>query len=243
MKHKKDTSPHVPQRDKLKGQIQIKPFQWTDKQKEFLNLALDKTTKVVFVSGPAGSSKTLLSTYSALDMVIQRRVSDILYIRSAVESADSSIGYLPGEVDDKMAYYGIPFMDKLGELLNKEDIETLKKEGRIEVQPVNFIRGQSWNARVIIVDEAQNMTSKEIYTILTRIGKFSKCFVLADPTQSDMHHGISGFEPSAKHYADQEGNRNGVYYYEFGEEDIMRDPLVKFLVRRYQFMKKGDGTS
>jgi phosphate starvation-inducible PhoH-like protein len=240
MKHKKDMSPHVSQRDKLKGKLEIKPFNWTDKQKEFLNLALDKQTQVVFVSGPAGSSKTLLTTYTALELVNQRRVSDILYIRSAVESADSSIGYLPGEVDDKMAYYGIPFMDKLGELLSRESIEILKKEGRIEIQPVNFIRGQSWNARVIIVDEAQNMTAKEIYTILTRIGKFSKCFVLADPTQSDMHNGGSGFVPSARHFADKEGNENGVFYYEFGEDDIMRSNLVKFLVRRYKIMKEGE---
>jgi phosphate starvation-inducible PhoH-like protein len=238
MKQKRDRSPHVYQRDKLKEKIEIKPLEWTEKQKQFLALALDKNTNIIFVSGPAGSAKTLLATYAALELVNQRRVSDIIYIRSAVESADSSLGYLPGEVDDKMAYYGIPFMDKLGELVTRESIEILKKENRVDIQPVNFIRGQSWNARIAVVDEAQNMTSKEIYTIITRIGRFSKCFVLADPTQSDMHNGnVGGFEKSAQHYADAEGNSKGIYHFEFDDNDIMRSDLVRFLVRRYTLMK------
>ena len=227
-------SPRIPQRDKLKGALDLKPLAWTDRQKEFLNLALDKKTRIMFVSGPAGSTKTILAVYSALELLNQQRVSDILYIRSAVESSDSKLGYLPGEVEDKMAYYGIPFQDKLEELLPKQQIKWLAEDKRISVQPVNFIRGQSWNARFAIVDEAQNMTRKEIFTILTRVGKFSKCFVLADPMQSDINGKSGGFMQLAKNFCDTEGNDNGVYHFELGELDIMRDPLTRFLVRRYE---------
>ena len=220
-------SPRVPQRDKIKGELKLRPLN------QFLNLALDKKTRIIFISGPAGSTKTILAVYAALELINQKRVSDIIYIRSAVESSDSKLGYLPGEVDDKMAYYGIPFQDKLEELLDKPSIQGLKKDNRITIMPVNFIRGQSWNARTAICDEAQNMTKKEIYTVLTRIGRFSKCFVLADPTQSDINGKSGGFEQLAQAFSDTEGNENGVYYMEFGEEDILRDDLVKFLVRRY----------
>ena len=236
MKHKKDTSPVVPQRDKLRGTLTLRPFNWTPRQKEFLDLALDKNTKVVFVCGPAGSTKTILAVYTALELLNQHRVSDIMYIRSAVESADSKLGYLPGEVDDKMAYYGIPFLDKLEELLPRGEINTITKDERIHVMPVNYIRGQNWNARVAIVDEAQNMTGKEIFTILTRVGKFSKCFVLADPVQSDINGKGGAFQQYAKHFADAEGNTQGVHYFELGKQDIMRDELTRYLVAKHETM-------
>jgi len=191
MKNKTDQSPRVPQRDKLKDRLEIRPLSWTEKQRQFISLALNRDTRVIFISGPAGTAKTILAVFVALELLNQHKVSDIIYIRSAVESSDSKIGYLPGEVEDKMAYYGIPFMDKLTELLPKGDIQSLQKDSRIDIQPVNFIRGQNWNAKIAIVDEAQNMTHKEIFTILTRIGRFSKCFVLADETQSDINGNLA----------------------------------------------------
>jgi phosphate starvation-inducible PhoH-like protein len=240
MKQKKDCSPRIPQREKIKNTFIIKQLDWTEKQKQFINLALDKNTRLIFVSGPAGSTKTILAVYSALELLNRHVMSDILYIRSAVESADSKIGYLPGEVEDKMSYYGIPFSDKLEELLNKDTIQFLKKDNRISIQPVNYIRGQSWNARVAIVDEAQNMTRKEIFTVLTRVGRFSKCFVLADPTQSDINGKSGGFSQLSKHFCDTEGAEQGVHLVEFLEQDIMRDALTRFLVRRYDDLLKSE---
>lgn len=238
MKNKTDPSPRIPQRDKLKDRLTLKPLTWTPKQQQFLELALNKDTRIVFISGPAGTSKTVLAVFAALELINQKRVSDIIYIRSAVESSDSKLGYLPGEVEDKMAYYGIPFMDKLTELLGKEDIQKLKKDTRIDIQPVNYIRGQSWNARVAIVDEAQNMTQKELFTILTRIGRFSKCFVLADDMQSDINGKSGGFNRCIKYFADPVGNEKGIWLFEFTDEDIMRDDLIKFLVQRYRIMEE-----
>lgn len=238
MKNKKDTSPQVSQGTKLYNTLDIKPFQWTERQKEFIQLATHKDTKIIMVSGPAGSAKTLLATFAALTLISQKRISDIIYVRSAVESADSKLGYLPGEVKDKMSYYGVPFFDKMEELLPKNDINTLIKDNRISIVPVNYVRGLSWNARCIIVDEAQNLTEKELITVMTRIGKFSKCYVLADPMQSDINGKSGGFSRISKLFDDKESKEMGIHYFEFKNEDILRSDLVKFLVTKFTELKK-----
>jgi len=155
VEHKHDTSPVVYQRTKLKYELSIFERELTEKQKEFLNIALNKDTKLIFVSGPAGSSKTYISIYSALKLLNQKKVSDLLYIRSAVESADSKIGFLPGEADEKMAPYIQPLLEKLAELLPKRDIDSLQKEDRLDSIPLGFLRGLNWNAKCIVADEAQ----------------------------------------------------------------------------------------
>ena len=236
--NKKDKSPRIPQRDKIKSQLEIKPLEWTPKQKEFIELASNKDSKIMFISGPAGSSKTILATYVALELLNKKGHSDILYIRSAVESADNKLGYLPGEVEDKMHYYGVPFLDKLEELLNRASINNLINEKRVEIMPVNFVRGLSWNAKIIIVDEAQNLSQKELITVLTRIGKYSKCFVLADPEQSDINGKGGAFQAMQNLFNDDESKKNGIYSFEFDQEDIMRSELVKFLVNRFRFIAK-----
>jgi phosphate starvation-inducible protein PhoH and related proteins len=233
--NKPDKSAHVPQRDKIKSPFQINELNWTEKQKEFIKIALDKDTKIVFIDGPAGSSKTLLSVFCSLKLLNEKRVSDIVYIRSAVESSDSRLGYLPGDVDEKLHFYNLPFMDKLEELLSKADIDKLNKEQRITMYPVNFSRGMSWNAKCVVFDECQNSTAKEIITVLTRLGKFSKCFVLADPTQTDLHNGKGGgFERIIQLFNDDESIQQGIRVFKFTEDDILRSELVKFLVKKFK---------
>ena len=117
---KQDKSPKILQRDKFKEEIKIRELNWTEKQKAFIDIALNKDVKMMFVSGPAGSSKTLLSIYCALQLIKDKRVSDIMYIRSPVESSDSKICFLPGDADEKLKYYNLPFADKLEELLSKQ---------------------------------------------------------------------------------------------------------------------------
>ena len=127
----KDTSPIISQRSKLKSALKIYERELTDKQKQFLSLASDKTTKIIFVSGPSGTAKTYLSILHALTMINEKRVSDLVYIRSAVECSDKTIGLLPGTLDEKIGVYLQPLVDKLEELLSKNEIELLKKEERI----------------------------------------------------------------------------------------------------------------
>jgi len=226
-----DKSPVVPQKNKIKNEIEIYQRELTIKQKQFLDIALDKTTKVMFVSGPAGTSKTYMSILAALTLMNQKRVSDLLYLRSAVESSDSKLGFLPGEANEKMAPYIQPLLEKLSELTNKSTIDSLQKEERLESIPIGFLRGLNWNARCIVADEAQNMTYKELVTLITRIGEFSKVFILGDPDQSDIN-GKSGFIKMMNGFDDVESKENGIQTFKFDEDDIVRSALVKFIIKK-----------
>ena len=181
-----DKSPKIYQRDKIDFELKIRELDWTDKQKEFFKLVSDKDARIIFVSGPAGSSKTLVAVRAALQMLNDKKASDIICVRAAVESADSKLGYLPGDLQSKYDVYMMPFADKLEELLPIDQIKRLKGDNRITNQPINFCRGLSFAAKVILMDEMQNATLSEFGTLLTRIGKFTKMIVCADPSQSDL---------------------------------------------------------
>ena len=231
MNKKKDTSPKVHQNEKIKESVRIDERQLTPKQIELLNLLQNKTTKLVFISGPAGTAKTYTSILAGLTLLNHKRVSEIVYVRSIVESSDNKLGFLPGEMDEKMSPYIQPLIDKLEELLPKHDIDKLKKEERIHGFPINFLRGLSWNAKCIIADEAQNMTKKELITLITRVGEFSKLFICGDPDQSDIN-GKSGFVPTMNIFDDEESRNNGIYVFKFDEDDIVRSGLVKFILKK-----------
>lgn len=218
----------------IKSKIKLKNFNWSENQKKFFKLALDKETKLIFVSGPAGTSKTLLSVYCGLQLLNMKMISDIMYLRSAVESSAHSLGFLPGSAEDKLAFYNLPFLDKLDELLVTTRPEKLEEEKRVSMFPVNFARGMNWTNKCVILDEAQNCTEKEIITVLTRMGEGCRCFVLADPMQTDIKSNnlSGGFEKMYKIFGDGESKRMGVYNFAFSEEDIMRSELVKFLVKK-----------
>jgi phosphate starvation-inducible PhoH-like protein len=186
---------------------------------------------MIFVSGPAGTSKTFLAVLHALIMIDEKRVSDLIYLRSAVESSDSKLGFLPGETADKLAPYIQPLLEKMGEMLPKHDIDALIKDKRVDGIPLGFIRGLNWNAKVIIADEAQNMTYKELLTLITRTGEFSKVFILGDESQSDIN-GKSGFIKMIGQFDDEESRKNGIYIFKFGTEDIVRSGLVRFIIEK-----------
>lgn len=227
----KDTSPVIPQRNKIHNTLSIDKRILNAKQQEFLDMALDKFTKIMFVSGPAGTAKTYMAIYSALTLLNQRRVSDLIYVRSAVESSDAKLGFLPGEANDKMTPYIQPLLDKLAELLPKNDVTVLQKEERITAIPVGFLRGLNWNAKVIIADEAQNMSYKELFTLITRIGEFSKVFVCGDPDQSDIN-GRSGFIKMISQFDDEESRNNGIRVLRLTDDDIVRSGLVQFIIKK-----------
>lgn len=228
---KKDKSPIIPQNSKLKNELKLHERDLNEKQKKFLEIALDKNTKIMFVSGPAGTSKTFMSVLASLKLLNQKRMSDIIYIRSAVESSDSKIGFLPGDGHEKMAPYIQPLLDKLNELLPKSDIDYLQKEERIDSIPIGFLRGLNWNAKCIIVDESQNITLKELITIITRIGEFSKVFILGDPDQSDIGQ-KSGFTKMISIFDDEDSQKNGIFIFKFDEDDVVRSGLVKFIIKK-----------
>jgi phosphate starvation-inducible PhoH-like protein len=227
----KDKSPVVYQRNKIEHFLTIFQRELTEKQKKFIELALDKKVKLLLVSGPAGSTKTYLSVLASLMLMNEKKISDILYVRSIVESADVKMGTLPGEADDKLSPYKRPLIDKLDELLPKDDIQFLIKDNRIEGLPVGYLRGLNWNAKAVIGDEMQNCTKKELVTLMTRTGEFSKVFLCGDPQQSDI--GVrSGFRDIFNLFNDDDSKANGIYTFEFTEDDILRSALVKFIVQK-----------
>lgn len=232
-----DKSPRISQREKIPYSLEVREFQWTKKQQDFIQLAQDKNTKILFVNGPAGSSKTLLAVYVSLLMLNQRKLSDILYLRAAVESSDAKLGFLPGDLDNKIHYYGLPLLDKLDELLPQSQTDKLIKDERVSIFPVGFTRGLNWNAKAVIIDESQNLIQKELVTILTRLGQFTKCFVLADPNQSDINGKSGAFTKMCNHFNDEASKQMGIHYFEFTEDDIMRSELVKFLVKKFNTLK------
>lgn len=201
----------------------------TKRQKAFLQLIEDDETKIIFLSGPAGTSKTFLSVLAGLQLINSKKIASIYYIRSVIESASRSLGYLPGEASDKMEPYLMPLHDKLEELLLKEDINYLTKEKLIKGTPVNYLRGASISDALIIADEAQNFDKKELITILTRIGEGSKLIVCGDPSQSDIN-GKSGFAPMCKVFTGEDSEENGVFHVKFGTEDIVRSGILKFIL-------------
>ena len=236
----KDKSPIVHQAQKLERPVIIRQRpDLTNKQKEFLKLALDNNTKIMFISGPSGSSKSFLATLAVLELMNLKKVSDLVYIRSIVESSDNKMGYLPGSAEEKLTPYLEPLMEKLDELLFAADINVLLKEKRIDGKPTGFLRGLSWNAKGIIMDEAQNSTFKELTTLLARVGHFSKLFVCGDPMQSDIN-GKSGFEKMCNIFSDQESREKGIHVFYLTEEDIVRSEIVKFIVKKLElYNKKG----
>lgn len=232
-----DKSPKVYQRDKISKNLNIaERGDLTERQKEFLDIALDKKTQLMFIRGPAGTSKTFLSVFVALELLNKRKVSELLYVRSIAESASKALGSLPGEIDDKFKPFIMPLLDKLDELLPVGDIKYLQNDQRIRAIPINFLRGSNLNAQVIIADEAQNFDKKELTTLVTRMGKFSKMYICGDPMQSDIN-GKSGFNTFYDIFNDKESEENGIFTFEFTQEDIVRSDLVQFIIEKIQKSK------
>ena len=191
-------------RDINRSSFEIKcKFELNDVHKTALQLMTLDKTKIVFIDGPAGSNKTYLSVMAGLTLLAEKKVSNIVYIRSVVESASKSIGALPGEIEDKFRPWSIPLMEKLDELIPKTASFNLLKEDQIKCIPVNFVRGMTFHNSFVIVDEIQNFDLKEATTILTRFGQNSKYAVVGDSKQSDIGS-KSGFAQILKAFDDEE---------------------------------------
>lgn len=230
----KDKSVIIPQRNKINFELNIKERpDLTERQKLIIDLILDKKTKAIFIDGPAGSSKTFLSVLAGLKLLNQKRVSDILYVRSVIESASRSIGMLPGELNEKFEPYLIPLNDKLEELLPKEDVDKLFKDNRIKALPINFLRGSNISVKYLICDEAQNLTYKELVTVFTRIGEYSKFIFIGDTFQSDIN-GHSGFGRIYKIFDNDESVENGIFCIKLENKDIVRSGILKFIVEKLE---------
>lgn len=193
----------------------------------FYNLTQSSRTNMVFVDGVAGTAKTYIAVYSALELLKNREVDQIIYIRSVVESSSRSIGALPGELADKFSPYSMPLIDKLNEITDKQTSNALMEQEYIKAIPVNFVRGLTFNNSVVIIDESQNMSRSELTTILTRFGRNSKYIVCGDANQSDIKD--SGFKGIFDAFKTEISEKNNIYCVEFDASDIVRSPILKHI--------------
>lgn len=217
----------APQKIKLKGK------RMSAKQRELFKLSTSSKTKVIFVSGPAGSAKTYLSVYSAMSLLSKNKDLDLLYVRTVIESADKGLGALPGDIEEKFNPYMSPLLDKLEEMITHSEIHDLMKSQRVSAIPINYLRGASWADKVVIADEAQNFSFSELTTLITRIGEGTKLFICGDPMQSDIN-GRSGFNEMVNLFAADDCAENGIHTFRFTEEDIFRSEILKFIISKIQ---------
>jgi phosphate starvation-inducible PhoH-like protein len=205
----------------------------TEKQKDLVRMSMDNDNKIIFISGPAGSTKTYIAVYSALKRLKGDDDLDLLYVRTVIESADKGLGALPGDIGEKFNPYIAPLEDKLRELLPATTgvVADLIKKQRVQAIPVNFLRGANWIDKIVIADEAQNFTFKELTTLITRLGENSQLFICGDYMQSDIN-GKSGFVDMFKLFDDQESKEKGIQCFSFGLKDIKRSRLLSYIIRK-----------
>ena len=230
----KDHSRFIYQRDKVGYPLKIREFSWTPKQQEMIDLFLQKDTKLLFVKGCAGVSKTLLSVYLGLRLLEAKSVTEMILIRSAVESADNRLGYLKGDMDTKFEPYTTPFREKLDELLDFSSLAKLEKDHRIHYTPNNFLRGTQFAVKFVFCDEAQNLSIKEHLTLLSRIGEHSKVIIGGDPDQCDIPQSKSGFMRVFDKFNNDEAKSQGIKTFEFSPEDNMRSKLSRYITEQFQ---------
>ena len=178
-----------------------------------------------------------MSLYGCLRLLAENPEKELLYVRSIAESADKGLGSLPGDITDKFDPFLMPLYDKLDEIIFEGDTAFLKQEGRISAVPINFLRGANWNQKLIVADEAQNFTFKELTTLITRIGEGSKLIICGDFMQSDIN-GKTGFSEMFDIFKDDESSNNGIHCFKFNKSDIVRSKILKFIISKLETYKK-----
>lgn len=189
-----------------------------------------RTHDVTLGVGPAGTGKTYLAMAMAVSALREGTVSRIILTRPAVEAGEA-LGFLPGDLHEKLTPYLRPLYDALHDMLPGEEIEKHMERGVIEVAPLAYMRGRTLNHAFIVLDEAQNTTPEQMLMFLTRLGFNSKAVVTGDPTQTDLPgHKSSGLREAVKVL----GKVEGIAVVEFTRRDIVRHPLVQRIIVAYE---------
>jgi phosphate starvation-inducible PhoH-like protein len=197
-------------------------------QKKYLDAI--RNHDVTFGIGPAGTGKTYLAVATAIAALREGKVSRIILTRPAVEAGEA-LGFLPGDLYEKIMPYLRPLHDALHDMLPPEEVQKHMERGIIEIAPLAYMRGRTLNNAFIILDEAQNSTMEQMFMFLTRLGINSKAVITGDETQIDL--------PSHKHSGLLEAHRvlrhiEGVAVIEFSRRDVVRHPLVQRIIAAYE---------
>jgi phosphate starvation-inducible PhoH-like protein len=192
---------------------------------------------ITFGIGPAGTGKTYLAMAMAVSALREEKVARIILTRPAVEAGEA-LGFLPGDLYEKIAPYLRPLHDALHDMLPAEEIQKHTERGVIEIAPLAYMRGRTLNHAFIILDEAQNSTTEQMFMFLTRLGHNSKAVITGDITQIDL--------PPHKHSGLVEARRalktvEGIAVIEFTRKDVVRHPLVQKIIEAYELHRGTEG--
>jgi len=203
----------------------------SEKQKKYVRAL--KESEIIISAGPAGTGKTFLAVAVALTMLLEKKIEKIILSRPAVEAGER-LGFLPGDMREKVDPYLRPLYDSLYDLLDFEKIQKKIEVGDIEIAPLAFMRGRTLKNSFAILDEAQNATDTQIKMFLTRIGENSKIVINGDPSQIDLpNKSLSGLNRSKKLL----GHLKEISVVDFDHRDVVRHPLVSKIVQAYSDQK------
>ncbi len=205
-------------------------------QREYLKAIAE--SDMVFGIGPAGTGKTYLAMAMAVSALKQEKVSRIILTRPAVEAGET-LGFLPGDLKEKIMPYLRPLYDALQDMLDPEEMQRYIERNIIEIAPLAYMRGRTLSRAFTVLDEAQNTTTEQMFMFLTRMGADSKCVITGDHTQIDLPaNRRSGLIEAIQAL----GNVDGVAFTYFSEQDVVRHELVQKIVRAYR-RHRGTGDS
>ncbi len=212
---------HQQQREPAREQAYVKNVQPKSEGQARLMEAID-TSNLVLALGPAGTGKTYIAIAKAVEALRAGKIGRIVLCRPAVDAGEN-IGFLPGDMEEKLAPYLRPLYDALQDRMSAKQVKAMIAEGQIEIASVGFMRGRTLNNAFIVVDEAQNCTYVQLKMILTRLGWNSKMIVTGDPAQSDLLPEMSGLAPVADKIESMKGDIGVV---RLAQGDVVRHPLV-----------------
>ncbi|MEL7491966.1 MAG: PhoH family protein [Pseudomonadota bacterium] len=194
-----------------------------DSQRAFME-AID-TTSLVFATGAAGTGKTYVAIAKAVEALEAGKVRRIVLSRPAVEAGES-LGFLPGDMEEKLSPYLRPLYDALCDRLSTKRLKALTAEGVIEIAPIAYMRGRTLNNAFVVIDEAQNCTYGQLKMLLTRLGWHSSMVVTGDPAQSDLLPGVSGLQDVTEKLE----KLDKIKVIRFSQQDVVRHPLVADMI-------------
>jgi phosphate starvation-inducible protein PhoH and related proteins len=204
----------------------------TFRQREYIDVL--RKNDLIFCTGPAGTGKTFLAVVVAVQALLANQFEKLILTRPAVEAGEK-LGFLPGDLQQKVNPYLRPLYDAINEFIDPEKVPNLIERGVIEVAPLAYMRGRTLNNAFVIVDEAQNTTPAQIKMVLTRLGFRSRMVITGDMTQTDLPLNQQSGLAVALHVLK---NVEGIEFCEFSQKDVVRHPLVQRIVAAYEQYEK-----
>ncbi len=201
----------------------------TKNQALFLNALQSPCSPVVVCHGSAGTGKTLMACQESIRAFINKNIESIIITRPAV-CADENIGFLPGDLDDKMKPFTQPLFDTFEKLIQRNYVEQLFKNNQIQIIPLAYMRGRTFEHKFIIADEMQNASIEQMIMLLTRIGKGSKLVIVGDPTQCDRNikqNGQNGLSDLIRRLDNSQGSIKKIQQIKLENKDVQREEVVK----------------